>query len=85
MSLRRYEAVMKAAGLTDYVHVQGLDEVFTKADFIYGPQTGRPGTAGGGVTLPIFSVASTSSVLPRITGTSGTSRRANPASSKRTL
>jgi len=39
---------------TDYVHITGIDETFTKTDFIYGPQTGRPGTGLGGATLAIF-------------------------------
>jgi hypothetical protein len=35
-----------------------LDEIFTKADFIYGPQTARPGPGGDGITptwaLPFY-------------------------------
>lgn len=33
-------------------YIQGLDETFTKQDFVYGPQTVRPGPKG---SLPIFS------------------------------
>jgi|GEM_PF-1445228 len=41
---------------TDYHHVEGIDEVFTKEDFIYGPQTWKPGPGDLVVpTLPLYS------------------------------
>jgi FOG: PKD repeat len=41
---------------TDYAYVEGaVDETFTKADFIYGPQTWKPGPGTLGVpSLPLY-------------------------------
>jgi hypothetical protein len=38
---------------TDATYIQGIDETFTKSDFIYGPQTTRPGSAVSG-PLPLY-------------------------------
>jgi hypothetical protein len=50
-----YQWTPSAAGVVDPVYKDGaVDETFTKADFLYGPQTAKPGP-GNGWILPFYS------------------------------
>ncbi len=50
-----YQWEASTAGVVNPVYQEGaVDEVFTKADFLYGPQIAKPGP-GNGWTLPFYS------------------------------
>jgi len=50
-----YQWTPSAAGVVNPVYTaDAIDETFTKADFLYGPQTAKPGP-GNGWTLPFYS------------------------------
>lgn len=50
-----YQWTPSTAGVVNPVYRNGaVDEVFTEADFLYGPQTAKPGP-GNGYTLPFYS------------------------------